>query len=165
MSCSDDMHCVSFEGAAINTLSVSGVLSTTDGGQIWSSFGAQDLQPPSDTTELTIDSISCPTALHCWASGLLYTSLCQGSCPYAPTEGKLFESVDGGRTWREDQLPSSPNPNLQYGSVWPLDCVSGGNCFAVGSLELTKAASDSGLSSSLQQDVVLSNARADGTAP
>lgn len=63
---------------------------------------------------------------------------------------------DGGQTWTTVPLPAPPSPTLQYGSVWPVDCVIGADCFAVGSLETTQAAEKAG-TPIVNQNVLLTN--------
>jgi hypothetical protein len=66
----------------------------------------------------------------------------------------MMATSDGGLTWTTEQLPLPPNESLQYVSDYPVYCVSATDCRAVGTLELTKAASDAGVAW-VQQDVVL----------
>jgi len=158
MSCVDDQHCVSIEQKDLHSgeQTESGVLVTDDGGQTWSSYRAHELDPADNKkTALNFDSISCSTASDCWTSGLLYESLCQGSCPYAASQGVIMATVNGGRSWSKEPLPTPPTPTLQYVSIYPMSCVTATVCFAVGTLGLTDAASKAGLPMSLSQDVVL----------
>jgi len=160
LSCVDADHCLSIEqkDRPDGEQTASGVLVTSDGGDTWSRYPARSLDPADPgTTALNFASVSCATASDCWASGLLYQSLCQGSCPYAANQGVLMATVDGGRRWTHEQLPPSPSPSLQYVSVYPMTCATETACFAVGTLGLTDQAADGGVSTSLQQDVVLTN--------
>jgi hypothetical protein len=113
------------------------------------------LASPKNGKPLVIDSVSCPTSTNCWASGTIYESTCQGSCPYVPVQAAMLTSSDGGLTWTQQALPSPPNSSLQYVGDSPVECVSGISCFAVGTLELTQAAKAGG-DPWVQQDVVLS---------
>jgi hypothetical protein len=78
-----------------------------------------------------------------------------------PDQAVMLATSNGGLTWTNEPLPTPPNASLQYGGVYPVNCISDANCRAVGILELTKAASDAGIPS-VQQDVVLT--LAGGTA-
>jgi photosystem II stability/assembly factor-like uncharacterized protein len=160
MSCVDDDHCVSVEQKDLpnGEQTASAVLVTDDGGRTWSAFAAHDLDPADDKkTALSFGSISCSTVSDCFASGLLYESLCEGSCPYVASQGVIMGTVDGGRRWTKEPLPTPPSATLQYVSVFPMTCVTETDCFAVATLGLSQAGSNLGLSSSVQQDVVLSN--------
>jgi hypothetical protein len=66
----------------------------------------------------------------------------------------MMATSDGGLTWITEQLPVPPSESLQYVSDYPVYCVNATDCRAVGTLELTKSASDAGLPW-VQQDVVL----------
>jgi hypothetical protein len=114
------------------------------------------LMPPKGVPALNFGSVSCSTSSDCWAGGIAYGSLCNGSCPYVPTQGVLAATTNGGQSWSTVPLPDAPNTTLQYGTVFPVSCVIGASCFAVGSLELSQLGSSRGLPS-VEQDVVLSN--------
>lgn len=160
MSCVDAEDCVSIEQKDLHNgeQTASGVLVTSDGGESWSKYRAHALDPTNEgKTALNFASISCSTTSDCWASGLLYESLCEGSCSYAASQGVIMATVDGGRTWTHEQLPTPPSPSLQYVSVYPMTCATETACFAVGTLGLTDQAANEGVPSSLQQDVVLTN--------
>jgi photosystem II stability/assembly factor-like uncharacterized protein len=156
MSCSDDIHCVSIESDNNHNgyVVASGELVTSDGGLTWSAIPATGLESPSAPVPMSIDSISCPTDADCWASAHLIESECNGSCPYVPDQAVMLATSNEGLTWTDEPLPTPPSASLQYGGVWPVDCVGDINCRAVGILELTKSASDAGMPS-VQQDVVL----------
>ena len=154
LSCADDTHCVSIYFDNKDFQVESGVLETNDGGATWSTLTATGLDSPSATTPMSIDSISCPTDADCWVSAHLIESKCQGSCPYVPDQAIMLTTSDGGLTWAAEPLPTPPNASLQYAGVYPVNCVSGNSCRAVGILELTKAAADAG-TPYVQQDVVL----------
>jgi photosystem II stability/assembly factor-like uncharacterized protein len=156
VSCADDTHCVSIESDNnSNGYGVaSGELVTTDGGMTWTAMPATGLESPSASVPMSIDSISCPTDADCWVSAHLIESECNGTCPYVPDQAVMLATSNGGLTWTNEPLPTPPNASLQYGGVYPVNCISDANCRAVGILELTKAASDAGIPS-VQQDVVL----------
>ncbi|HXQ61740.1 MAG TPA: hypothetical protein VN796_05355 [Acidimicrobiales bacterium] len=162
MSCVDADHCVSIEQKDLRNgqMTASGVLVTDDGGRTWKAYGGHDLDPVNDRkTALNFGSISCSTASDCFATGLLYESLCQGSCPYVANQGVIMGTVDGGRTWRADPLPAPPSPTLQYVSVFPMTCVTETDCLAVATLGLSQSGSNGGLPP-VEQDVVLTNSGA-----
>jgi photosystem II stability/assembly factor-like uncharacterized protein len=158
MSCADDEHCVSIESAQNGNgrITTSGVLVTNDGGETWSSFPVTDLNSANAATPMSFDSISCSNASDCWASGQMYESLCQGSCPYVPARGVLMATVNGGQTWSPVPLPTPPRPTLQYAVIFPVSCIVDANCFAVGALNTTQSASQAG-SPLVDQNVVLTN--------
>jgi photosystem II stability/assembly factor-like uncharacterized protein len=159
VSCADGEHCVSIESAQSTNGSIpatSGVLVTDDGGQTWTSIPTAELNPAGPATPTSFDSISCSSAMDCWASGQTYESLCQGSCAYVPPQGVLMATNDGGQSWTAVPLPTPPSPILQYGAVSPVSCVIGADCFAVGILATTKAAANGG-TPTVNQDVVLTN--------
>jgi photosystem II stability/assembly factor-like uncharacterized protein len=160
MSCVDADHCVSIEQKDLHDgqQTASGVLVTDDGGRSWRAYGAHDLDPVDNKrTALNLASISCSTVSDCFTTGLLYESLCEGSCPYVANRGVIMGSVDGGRTWTNEPLPTPPSATLQYVSVFPMTCVTATDCFAVATLGLSQSGSNEGLPTSVQQDVVLSN--------
>ena len=156
MSCSNNSHCVSIEtGSNSDGYQVaSGELVTNDGGLTWSATPVTGLTSLSTSVPMSIDSISCPTDAQCWASAHLIESECNGSCPYVPDQAVMLASSNGGLTWTTEQLPAPPNASLQYAVDNPVYCISDTNCRSVGTLELTKSASDSGMPF-VQQDVVL----------
>jgi hypothetical protein len=156
MSCSDDSHCVSIESSNDRNgyQTASGELVTNDGGLTWSAVPATGLESLNTSTPMSFDSISCPTTADCWASTHLIESECNGSCPYVPDQAIILATSNGGLTWIAEPLPASPSASLQYVTDYPVYCVSGTDCRAVGTLELTKSASGAGLPM-VQQDVVL----------
>jgi hypothetical protein len=158
LSCADAQHCVTIESTNDRNGNevASGVLTTDDGGQTWSEYSPAGLTPLEGVPALNFDSVSCSTTSDCWAGGQSYGSLCNGSCPYVPTQGVLAATTNGGQSWSTVQLPEAPTTTLQYGTVFPVSCVIGASCFAVGSLELSQLGSSRGLTS-VEQDVVLSN--------
>lgn len=158
MSCADDEHCVSIESAQNGNggITTSGVLVTNDGGEAWSSFPVTDLNSANASTPMSFDSISCSNASDCWASGQMYESLCQGSCPYVPDRGVLMATVNGGQTWSTVPLPTPPSQTLQYEEIFPVSCIVEANCFAVGSLNTTQSAAQAG-SPLVGQNVLLTN--------
>ncbi len=156
MSCSNDSHCLSIESSNDRNgyQTASGELVTNDGGLTWSAIPATGLASLSTSVPMSFDSITCPTSADCWASTHLIESECNGTCPYVPDHAVMMATSDGGLTWKTEQLPLPPSESLQYVSDYPVYCVSPTDCRAVGTLELTKAASDAGVSW-VQQDVVL----------
>jgi photosystem II stability/assembly factor-like uncharacterized protein len=154
LGCSDASHCIAIDDSGQwNT--VGGELLTNDGGVTWTSVSPTGLTSPNPQKPLVINSLSCPTLANCWASGTVYESTCQGSCPYAPVQTAMLTTSDGGVTWTEEALPSAPSNSLQYVGDYPVDCLSDTSCFAIGTLELTQAAKAAG-DPWVQQDVVLS---------
>lgn len=87
-------------------------LATTDGGQNWTS----EADPPN----AFLSSVSCPTTTECFAGG--------GNDTTSVTPA-IFESVDGGSTWRLLTLPFLPS---SVGEVSALDCPTSTVCTAVG---------------------------------
>jgi photosystem II stability/assembly factor-like uncharacterized protein len=154
MSCANSEHCVSIEMDFSSFQTVTGELMTNDGGASWAAVSATGLTSNDALTAPWLDSISCPTTSDCWASAHVVSSTCQGSCPYAPVQAEMLATTDGGQTWTEQALPASPVASLQYVADYPVDCVSATNCRAVGTLELTKSANDTGATRA-QQDVML----------
>lgn len=156
MSCSDDSHCVSIESSNDSNgyQTASGELVTNNGGRTWSAIPAAGLASLNASVPLSFDSISCPTDTQCWASAHLIESECNGSCPYVPVQAVMLATSNGGLTWTPEPLPVPPSASLQYATDYPVYCVSDTDCRAVGTLELTKSASDAGVPS-VQQDVVL----------
>jgi hypothetical protein len=156
MSCSNDSHCVSIESSNDSNgyQTASGELVTNDGGLTWSAIPAPGLTSLSTSVPLSFDSISCPTDTQCWASAHLIESECNGSCPYVPDQAVMLATSNGGLAWTAEPLPAPPNASLQYATDYPVYCVSNADCRAVGTLELTKSASDAGVPS-VEQDVVL----------
>ena len=156
MSCSNDSHCLSIESSNDRNgyQTASGELVTNDGGLTWSAIPATGLASLSTSVPMSFDSITCPTSADCWASTHFIESECNGTCPYVPDHAVMMATSDGGLTWKTEQLPLPPSESLQYVSDYPVYCVSPTDCRAVGTLELTKAASDAGVSW-VQQDVVL----------
>jgi len=156
MSCSDDNHCLSIESSNDSNgyQIASGELVTNDGGLTWSMIPATELASLSASVPMSFDSITCPTTTDCWATTHLIESECNGTCPYVPDQAVMMATSDGGLTWKTEQLPLPPSASLQYVSDYPVYCVSATDCRAVGTLELTKSASDAGLPW-VQQDVVL----------
>ena len=154
LGCSDSSHCVAIDDSGKwNT--VGGELLTNDGGVRWTSVSPTGLNSPNSQKPLVINSLSCPTSTNCWASGTIYESTCEGTCPYVPVQSAMLATSDGGATWTEEALPSAPSDSLQYVGDSPVDCLSDTSCFAIGTLELTQAANAAG-DSWVQQDVVLS---------
>jgi hypothetical protein len=156
MSCSDDSHCLSIESRNDRNgyQIASGELMTNDGGLTWSAIPTTGLASLSASVPMSFDSITCRTAADCWASTHLIESECSGTCPYVPEQAVMMATSDGGLTWITEQLPVPPSESLQYVSDYPVYCVNATDCRAVGTLELTKSASDAGLPW-VQQDVVL----------
>ena len=66
----------------------------------------------------------------------------------------MLATGNGGLTWTPEPLPAPPSASLQYATDYPVYCISDTNCRAVGTLDLTKSASNAGMPS-VQQDVVL----------
>jgi photosystem II stability/assembly factor-like uncharacterized protein len=163
MSCPNAEHCVTIEFAQQRNgmMAATGVLTTGDGGQDWALEPAMGLTSGPGIAALDYGSLSCSTDSDCWAGGVGYQSLCQGSCTYIPTRGVLVATDDGGRSWSTVRLPPAPSATLQYGTIDPVACVTGATCLAVGTLELSSFGAAQKLRA-VQQDVVLSNG---GTPP
>jgi hypothetical protein len=67
-----------------------------------------------------------------------------------------MSTTDGGQSWTSVALPTPPSSTLQYGTVSPVSCVIGADCFAVGVLATTQVAAQAG-TPTVNQDVVLTN--------
>jgi hypothetical protein len=158
VSCSSPLHCVGidvFSGVKSGIPTVVGELVTSDGGENWTSVTSTGLNSSVAAHPLIVDSLSCTSNSHCWASGHLLGSLCEGSCPYAPDEAVMLSTDDGGLTWTTVPLPAAPSASLQYNSDYPVTCANSSHCFAVGQLTQTSTSLPTG-STAIEQDVVIS---------
>jgi len=80
---------------------------TTDGGRTWKT---------GQTAAADFESVSCPTATHCWAVGV----------DNADTTGLVFATGDGGRTWEPENVPGAT------AKLEGISCPSTSDCTAVG---------------------------------
>jgi photosystem II stability/assembly factor-like uncharacterized protein len=80
---------------------------TTDGGRTWATG-----QP----AVADFESVSCPTASHCWAVGVDNTD----------TTGLAFTTTDGGKTWAPETLPGAT------ARLEGISCSTTSDCTAVG---------------------------------
>ena len=157
MTCSSANHCLTVvANEDPNGLSTTrGVMTSSDGGATWVSTHSTGLHTSINGHPFIVDAVTCAAVDQCWVSGHLITSMCQGTCPYAPNQAVMFSSTSFGRAWKRVPLPTPPSATLEYESVWPLGCASATHCFSVGWLATTKASAARG-TATVQQDVVLS---------
>jgi photosystem II stability/assembly factor-like uncharacterized protein len=124
ISCADAADCVaSFFGGDGTS---SEILTSNDGGQLWSGAAASGL-PAAFVT-----GVSCPTASDCWAAGMegAASGGSGGSGAITVTlgpgaEGIVASTADGGQTWQDQQLP----PGILF--VLDITCPSATNCDAL----------------------------------
>ncbi|HEY1832707.1 MAG TPA: hypothetical protein VGG38_20890 [Acidimicrobiales bacterium] len=131
LTCADATHCLAVEQVLPNPAGrgtgefLDTIISTDDGGETWTATMGDE------PDQWLIGSLSCPTALECWISGIVH----------APAEtipqvvsGKstapfIKETDDGGQSWMTVPLPDVDGiPIRQVGVV---SCADAAACFAV----------------------------------
>ncbi|MGH9082776.1 MAG: WD40/YVTN/BNR-like repeat-containing protein, partial [Acidimicrobiales bacterium] len=130
VSCTDPTHCLALangtSGGGAFPFGPAEVLKSDDGGRNWASLG-----PPLPGA-VTLGSISCRDAGHCWAAGIGSSSAQPGS-----GSGVIAATADGGATWSPVTLPTAPAPgsgleSLDVQAVSSVDCPAVGSCLALG---------------------------------
>jgi len=102
-------------------LSHSRFIITSDGGRHFTSR--------SFPAGVSVQTVSCPTAVHCVAVGL-YSKLGPGQTPDLD-HGVLLTSDDGGMSWRQRAWPNGYGPG-----VFPdVTCVDASHCAMIGFVE------------------------------
>jgi photosystem II stability/assembly factor-like uncharacterized protein len=119
LTCPDQSHCYAITNiGALGAYGPPAILSTYDDGTTWTV--AQPFLPPNPRWD-GLSSISCPTVNACWIAGSD-----QSSTNPRLTQGAMFASLNGGRTWLPVQLPAG------LGSVSQVECVTVRSCLAIG---------------------------------
>ena len=98
------------------------VLTSNDGGATWSEATTTGLA--SDVMPFTA-SFSCPTAMDCWTAGTVPAPGGSSAVQIDDARGLLAQSLDGGHTWQDSQLPSTVHSVM---SVW---CPTATDCYAL----------------------------------
>lgn len=124
-----DLHAVACSGTFCIASSLDSSSSTVrtlftsgDSGAYWSAVTTTGLT--SDVMPFTT-SLSCPTSTDCWTGGSVPPPGSGGSMQIGDAQGLLAQSVDGGHTWQEAQLPSTTH------AVMSVSCPTATDCYAL----------------------------------
>jgi hypothetical protein len=99
------------------TLGSGAVAASTDGGASWR------IEPlPTGESNLTVTSVSCPSAATCWAVG--YSTVINGYTN--PETGVILATADGGSVWKAETVPTG------VWSLYGVSCPTVTGCIAVG---------------------------------
>jgi photosystem II stability/assembly factor-like uncharacterized protein len=138
LSCGDAEHCIAVEHTSGAEQYASKVLSSDDGGQIWSVSGYTSSSP------VLLGSSSCSSATDCWAAGTVAGSSAGAQTPNGP--GYIMATHDAGQTWSSQPVPNANGTTLQ--NVEAISCPTDYGCLALAEFPN---------SSGQPQNVVLSN--------
>lgn len=120
VSCNTSLCIASSLGSASSTVRT--ILTSSDGGATWSE---------ATTTGLTsavmpfTTSFSCPTSTDCWTGGTVPPPGSGSAVQINDARGLLAQSVDGGHTWQDAQLPSTVH------TVMSVSCPTSTDCYAL----------------------------------
>jgi photosystem II stability/assembly factor-like uncharacterized protein len=101
---------------------VRSILTSNDGGATWSEVTTTGLA--SDVMPLAA-SFSCPTSTDCWTAGTVPAPGSGSAVQIGDAQGLLAQSLDGGHTWQDSQLPSTVH------AVMSVSCPTASDCYAL----------------------------------
>jgi hypothetical protein len=103
---------------------VTGLLVSDDAGASWATAPSAGLTTAAAPPRLTVLRVACSTATDCWAAG---SSATAPGGTAATTYPVIVQTVDGGRHWQPDVLPSTVGSGLVVGQ---LSCGGRRGCVA-----------------------------------
>jgi photosystem II stability/assembly factor-like uncharacterized protein len=98
------------------------ILTSSDGGATWSEVTTTGLA--SHVMPFTT-SFSCATNTDCWTGGTVPQPGGGSAVQISDAQGLLAQSLDGGHTWQDAELPSTAR------AVMSLSCPTATDCFAL----------------------------------
>ena len=98
------------------------IITSNDGGATWSEVTTTGLA--SDVMPFTA-SFSCPTSTECWTAGTVPAPGSGNAVQIGDARGLLAQSLDGGHSWQESQLPSTAH------AVMSVSCPTASDCYAL----------------------------------
>ncbi len=111
LSCADQSHCAAIL-SGIGRRPLTSALETTDGGKEWSAS-------PGASPSANLQALSCSTRLDCWASAF----------PWNGQQGGIYVSIDGGRHWTRERLPTDRGSTLRV--ILDISCSTRFRCVAL----------------------------------
>lgn len=123
-SCSNSFCIASSLGSASSTPRT--ILTSSDGGATWSDINTTGL---ASNVMPFISSFSCPTSTDCWTGGTVPPPGSGTAVQISDARGLLAQSLDGGHTWHDTQLPSSVH------TVISVSCPTARDCYALAAVD------------------------------